>query len=220
MKTTTNYQLKKLELPDSPPDITQLNPNWDTIDNLIKSINTKLSDILLLAWPIGSIYESTVSTNPSMLFGGTWEAMDAGRVLVSAGTATSGTIYTIGTKNGEEKHKQTLEELVTHNHTAVSDSQGKHNHSGTTSADGIHSHTTTFGVNEGEGDNMNGSIYSTHGNYSKNSTTNEAGNHSHSLKINAAGDHSHNITVFNNGGGKAFNIMQPYEVAYRWKRIA
>ena len=36
--------------------------------------------------PIGSIYESTVSTSPASLFGGTWEAIDAGRFLVAAGT--------------------------------------------------------------------------------------------------------------------------------------
>lgn len=40
MQTTTNYQLKKIELPDSPPDITVLNDNWDIIDTNLK----KLSD--------------------------------------------------------------------------------------------------------------------------------------------------------------------------------
>ena len=37
MKETTNYQLKKIELTDSPPDITVLNNNWDTIDEELKS---------------------------------------------------------------------------------------------------------------------------------------------------------------------------------------
>lgn len=32
MIETTNYQLKKIELTDSPPDITVLNDNWDFID--------------------------------------------------------------------------------------------------------------------------------------------------------------------------------------------
>lgn len=36
MKKTTNYQLNKIELTDSPPDITVLNPNWDTIDQKMK----------------------------------------------------------------------------------------------------------------------------------------------------------------------------------------
>lgn len=32
MKETANYQLKKIELTDAPPDITVLNPNWDAVD--------------------------------------------------------------------------------------------------------------------------------------------------------------------------------------------
>lgn len=36
----------------------------------------------LLPYPVGSIYTSTNSANPSTLFGGTWAAFGAGRVLV------------------------------------------------------------------------------------------------------------------------------------------
>lgn len=40
-------------------------------------------------YPVGSIYLSTVSTNPNILFGlGTWEAWGAGRVPVGVGSAT------------------------------------------------------------------------------------------------------------------------------------
>lgn len=36
MIETTNYKFKKPELADSPPDITVMNPNWDTADTKIK----------------------------------------------------------------------------------------------------------------------------------------------------------------------------------------
>jgi hypothetical protein len=36
MQTTTNYGLKKIELVDSPPDITVINPNWDIVDMELK----------------------------------------------------------------------------------------------------------------------------------------------------------------------------------------
>ncbi len=39
MITTPNYTLKKIELPDSPPDITVINGNWDTIDTIMKKLN-------------------------------------------------------------------------------------------------------------------------------------------------------------------------------------
>lgn len=35
---TTNYELHKIDLTDAPPDITVLNPNWDTLDAKIKEL--------------------------------------------------------------------------------------------------------------------------------------------------------------------------------------
>lgn len=35
---TTNYNLHKIDLTDAPPDITVLNPNWDTLDTKIKEL--------------------------------------------------------------------------------------------------------------------------------------------------------------------------------------
>lgn len=55
------------------------------------------------AYPVGSIYISTVSTNPNTLFGfGTWAAYAAGRVVV--GKASSGTFATAGATGGAETH--------------------------------------------------------------------------------------------------------------------
>ena len=46
---TTNYNLHKIDLTDAPPDITVLNPNFDTIDSELKNLNdtitTKTSEI-------------------------------------------------------------------------------------------------------------------------------------------------------------------------------
>lgn len=39
MLMTINYGLKKIELKDSPPDITVINPNWDFIDQMMKTLH-------------------------------------------------------------------------------------------------------------------------------------------------------------------------------------
>ena len=41
MLTTTNFKLRKIELTDSPPDITVLNFNWDTLDTNLQEALTK-----------------------------------------------------------------------------------------------------------------------------------------------------------------------------------
>lgn len=67
--------------------------------------------ILLAAHPVGSIYQSTVSTNPAALFGGTWEAIE-GRFLLAKGGE-----YAAGSMGGEAVHKLTTSEMPSHNHT-------------------------------------------------------------------------------------------------------
>lgn len=44
MQQTTNYKLNKIELSDSPADITVLNGNWDTIDTNLKKLSDEKFD--------------------------------------------------------------------------------------------------------------------------------------------------------------------------------
>lgn len=68
-----------------------------------------------LMYPVGSIYTSTVSTNPGTLFGrGTWSAYGKGQVLV--GKADSGTFVTAGATGGAETHTLSTAEIPSHNH--------------------------------------------------------------------------------------------------------
>ncbi|WP_396129895.1 phage baseplate protein, partial [Faecalicoccus pleomorphus] len=52
-----------------------------------KGVTRKLVD---LVYPVGSLYMSTNSTNPSTLFGGTWEPYAQGRTIIGAGTGNDG----------------------------------------------------------------------------------------------------------------------------------
>lgn len=61
-------------------------------------------------YPVGSIYLSTNDTNPTALFGGTWERIKDTFLL------TAGDTYAAGTTGGEAKHTLTLDEMPYHNH--------------------------------------------------------------------------------------------------------
>lgn len=65
--------------------------------------------------PVGSIYLSVNSTNPTTYFGGTWEQIAKGRTLV--GVDTSDSDFSSSQKTGGEKtHKTTINEIPSHQH--------------------------------------------------------------------------------------------------------
>jgi hypothetical protein len=97
-----------------------------------------LTSTLATAYPVGSIYISTVSTNPNSLFGfGTWVAYGAGRVLLGVGGG-----FTAAATGGSADAV-----VVSHTHTAtsvVTDAGHTHNLPGNTSSGGINQ--TQIGV--------------------------------------------------------------------------
>ena len=62
-------------------------------------------------YPVGSIYMSVNSTNPSTLFGGEWEQIED-RFLLACGTN-----HNNGETGGEATHTLTTNEMPSHNHT-------------------------------------------------------------------------------------------------------
>lgn len=88
--------------------------NADNTSDATKQTAT-IAATLAVVYPVGSIYTSTVSTNPNTLFGfGTWAAFGEGRVLV--GKASSGTFLTAGSTGGTETHTLTVAEMPSHTH--------------------------------------------------------------------------------------------------------
>ena len=163
--------------------------NWAKIAYL-----TDCTDTLKKVYPVGSIYMSTVSTNPATLFGfGTWEAMPAGRVLLAQGKSSWGTTYNAGSTGGEATHRLTVGELPSHNHT------------GSTNITGNHSH----GVPDTGNYNGSGNGFDSGGN-----------NPGYGIKTSVDGNHSHTVTINNTGSNQAHNNLQPYIAVYIWKRTA
>lgn len=66
----------------------------------------------LAAWPVGSIYMSLQATSPATLFGGTWERIAYGRMLIGADSVS----YPVGSTGGEATHVLTVNEIPKHFH--------------------------------------------------------------------------------------------------------
>lgn len=65
------------------------------------------NEIFKLIYPVGSIYISTSSTNPSSYFGGTWTAVAQGRTLIGVNTSDSDfntVMKTGGSKTNSHNH--------------------------------------------------------------------------------------------------------------------
>ena len=69
-----------------------------------------------LIYPIGAVYISTNTINPSTLFGVEWRQIKD-RFLLACGD-----IYDLGKQDGEATHILTVDEMPNHNHDAVSTS--------------------------------------------------------------------------------------------------
>lgn len=170
--------------------------NTRTIKLSTPDLSKVYAQAKLDAHPVGSIYESTDSTSPATLFGGTWEAMDAGRVLVAQGTASTGTVFTAGATGGEEKHKLTTSELPVTKVTV----------SGTTNAAGNHRHSISTKKDESSNNDPQPAF---------------GDGESKIGYTDYAGDHIHSFTGSGTFGGDAsHNNLPPYTVVYRWRRVS
>ena len=94
-----------------------LNQTVTTINTDVTNIKngTNIENIMLANYPVGSIYFSVDSTNPSTKFGGTWVAWGAGRVPVGV-NETDSDFNAVEKTGGEKAHKLTINELPTHRH--------------------------------------------------------------------------------------------------------
>ena len=175
---------------------------------------------ILDAYPVGSIYMSVVETNPAELFGGTWEAIAPGRVLLGAGEYNSNISYTAGTKGGVTSKILSSSNIPKHTHTVdIKETAATHNH-----RNGVYDEAAAG----------NGPLST---NYGAVKMYPSATQHVMAADSSAFGTstqlymgytstdntkHTHDVTVGDYGAKipTAISLMQPYLVVYMWKRTA
>lgn len=160
-----------------------------TVKAQLDALNSALSKI----YPIGSIYLSTVNTNPSTYFGGTWVAWGSGRVPV--GFDSEDTAFNASEKTGGSRHIQ----AHTHGISLTTTEAGNHSHK-VIGVDGVNVTTSVtknrYAMASGATTGLNGAAQAN-------------GNHTHKISGNTA-----------SAGSGNQNNLQPYIVCYMWKRTA
>ena len=78
-------------------------------------LENKINSNFDKTYPVGSIYISTSGTNPSTIYGGTWERYGQGKTLVGLNEGEP-EFNTINKTGGEKTHTLTINEMPSHNH--------------------------------------------------------------------------------------------------------
>ena len=149
---------------------------------------------LQAAYPVGSIYLSTVATNPNTLFGfGTWVAFGSGRMLISQNAT-----YPAGTTGGSATTTLITANLPSHSHSAT-----------TTSTDSGHTHGSAIGsgfISNGGPESLAGGPNLPFGRPSATASGNAS--------------ITSTTTIGNTGSGTAVTTISPYIAVYMWNRTA
>ena len=217
-------------------------------ENRVEEIANTKTNTTLATWcpfPVGAIYMSTTSANPSTFWTGTtWQAFATGKTIV--GIDTSDTDFNSVNKVGGSKEVVlTIPNLPTHNHTV-----GDNSHSHTANGVGDHSHTLNdhshyiaphqHATSWGERDNpgywgnygapnsyMGTNSIDRDNNMFLTSPVDQWTNGAGAVGMSGSGAHSHTInatthshTLSNTGSNTAHSNLQPYIVTYIWKRIS
>ena len=172
-----------------------------------------VTGLINLIYPVGSIYMSIASTDPSTLFGGTWVRIKDTFLLACGDTyASDGEVSTA--QHGEATHSLTSSEMPRHTHVQNSHGHGmQHTHS--------HHHSMSpFSSGAGTKE-----AYVQSGNRTQSAKTTSTDSTA-SSKSTTDGTTAVNKYTGGTGSnesasdGAAHNNMPPYMAVYAWKRTA
>ena len=166
--------------------------------------------IALLAHPVGEYYwTSNTNFNPNTAWGGTWQRIQDGRVLISNNSS-----HSVGSTGGSETVTLSLSQIPSHSHPHTH----KHKHSrGTMNIKG------TFAGGIDKNNSWSGAFYKISGIAGM---ADQDGTHyktGFDASRNWSGYTSEDSTAASShaaGGGGSHNNMQPYRTAICWHRTA
>lgn len=197
--------LNVIDIPNTISNLTELNL-FKTSSALQSNQNSLTANSVIISptspFPIGYIYMSMNSNDPALEFGGKWERLNDGRLLIGCNDT-----YPVNSKGGYEAHRLSESELPSHSHT------------GSTNSTGSHEHGTSWGEESGWLPNAPHGVYSSSSGIGLRATSSGNIGTSYEFDTSSNGSHSHSISVSSSGSNQPHNNMQPYLAVCMWKRI-
>ena len=165
----------------------------NAVDEIVRTMFDKI-------YPVGSVYTSVNNTNPSTIFGGTWEQIKDTFLLAAGNT------YAGGSVGGEATHTLTVNEIAKHSHPLLAWTGGSSD-TGSYSSKVIND-TGTGWTDATSGAKLYhewkyGGVFQTFGTYDGQQGTGDPIGSSKFV-----------------GGSQAHNNMPPYLTVFVWKRVA
>lgn len=234
----------------APPTKNEFDAWFKMVDTKLNWLYGQLQDTASKLYPVGSVYISFNSADPSTLFGGTWTRLKDTFLLAN------GDSYAPNTKGGSATKTIAVSNMPSHNHSVSS--SGSHTHSSSNvsvSTAGNHTHTsgslriqgsivasdTNEALTNADEITQSGALRLTNkttqggwptiegvGYNGISIDTDRAGSWSGATA--SAGNHTHTVSITssgshthttnNTGGGTPLNIMPPYQTVYMWRRTA
>lgn len=196
----------------APPTKNEFDAWFKSVDTKLNWLYSQLQDTASKLYPVGSVYISFNSADPSTLFGGTWVRLKDTFLLAN------GDSYAPNTSGGSAT--KTIGENNLPSHTHSCSTVGNHTHTR-----GSMNITGTMGNVDEEGIGSSGAFYRSGRsgkleNKEGSADPNVYFDASRSWSGETSSNGSHTHTIGNTGSGLPLNIMPPYTTVYAWRRTA
>lgn len=170
------------------------------------------SEWLDIVYPVGTIYISTVETNPSNFFGGTWSLFSKGRTLI--GVDPDDELFDGVRRVGGNRDAT----LPGHTHVVSGSVEDAGKHSHTANEAGGHAHNYSYANRSGFKESGDTTSHYQHNGWASKATT-WGGKHTHTTTENGNHRHTFNVTSASAGGDASDANLPPYVTCYIWERV-
>ena len=199
---------------NAPPTKNEFDAWFRLVDTKLKWLYDQLNTTASKLYPVGSVYISFNATDPSTLFGGTWERLKDTFLLAN------GDAYAPNTSGGSATKNITVDNLPNHTHSLSwegnhTHSRGSMNITGGVAVDMDNAYGSTGALQLNSSWDL-GYKRETAGYMGKGISLNASNGWSGETSWN--GYHSHVVGA--TGSSLPLNIMPPYRTVYMWRRTA